>query len=51
VELSFGALCIDGEDAIILQHSLFRESVDEVVLPRLVGVLASTAESLDDELG
>lgn len=51
MELSFGALCIDGEDAIILQHSLFPESVDEVVLPRLVGVLASTAESLDDELG
>lgn len=49
-ELGFGALSIDAEDAIILQHSLFAEGANAVVLPRLVALIASTAEVLDDEL-
>ncbi len=50
VELHFGALAIDGEGAIMLQHSLFAESVTETVLIRLTRVLADTAEVLDADL-
>jgi hypothetical protein len=50
VELRFGSLCIDGEDAIILQHALFSEAVSGVILERLVRVMAESAEALDDEL-
>jgi hypothetical protein len=49
-ELSFGALCVDGEDAIVLQHSLFADGASGVVLPRLVALIAETADLLDDEL-
>jgi hypothetical protein len=50
VELRFGSLCIDAEDAIILQHALFPEAVSGAVLERLVRALAQTAETLDSEL-
>jgi hypothetical protein len=50
VELRFGALCIDGEDAIILQHALFSEAAGGVILERLVRVMAESAEALDAEL-
>jgi hypothetical protein len=50
VELRFGALCIDGEDAIILQDALFSEAAGGAMLERLVRVLAESAEALDDEL-
>jgi hypothetical protein len=48
--LRFGALCIDGEGDVILQDALFAESVDGVVLERLVRVLAQSADALDAEL-
>lgn len=48
--LTFGSLSVDGEDAIILEHWLFPESVDKVVLPRLVTLIAAMADSIDDEL-
>jgi hypothetical protein len=50
VELRVGALCVDQEGSIFLQHALFAESVNEVVLERLVRILATNAERLDDEL-
>ncbi len=50
VELQFGSLCVDVEDAVILQHALFEESVSEPVLERLVRLLAHTADTLDAEL-
>ena len=50
VELRVGSLCIDAEDAIILQHALFAEAVSAPVLERLVRLLAHTAETLDAEL-
>ena len=50
-ELSFTSLSIDDEDAIIVEHWLFPESVDRVVLPRTVTFVATVAESIDDELG
>ena len=50
VELRFGSLCIDAEDAVILQHALFEESVSEPALERLVRLLADTADTLDAEL-
>lgn len=49
-ELRFGALEVDGEGAIILGHTLFADGAGEVVLVRLVEVLAETAEALDGEL-
>lgn len=48
--LNFGALAIDGEDAIVLQHALFAEGANGVVLPRLVVLMASTADAIDAEL-
>jgi hypothetical protein len=50
VELHFGALAIDGEGAIMLQHSLFAESVSDDVLIRLVRVLTDTADVLDADV-
>jgi hypothetical protein len=50
VELHFGALAIDGDGAIMLQHALFAESVSDGVLVRLVRVLADTADVLDAEI-
>lgn len=50
VELRFGSLGVDGEGAIILQHSLFSEGADSIVLERLVRVMAESAEALDGEL-
>lgn len=50
IELSFGALGVDDEDAIILEHSLFADGANGLVLPRLVALIASTADELDDEL-
>jgi hypothetical protein len=50
VELHFGALAIDGDGAIMLQHSLFAESVSDGVLIRLVRVIADTADALDAEI-
>jgi hypothetical protein len=50
VELHFGALAIDGEGAIMLQHALLAESVLDGVLVRLVRVLADTADVLDAEI-
>ena len=48
--LRFGALCVDGEGAIILRHALFAEATSKTVLARLVEVMANTADSLDQEL-
>jgi hypothetical protein len=50
VELHFGALAIDGEGAIMLQHALFAGSVVDGGLVRLVRVLADTADVLDAEI-
>ncbi len=50
VELHFGALAIDGDGAIMLQHALFAESALDDVLVRLVRVLADTADVLDAEI-
>jgi hypothetical protein len=50
VELHFGALAIDGDGAIMLQHALFAESVSDSVLVRLIRVLADTADVLDADL-
>lgn len=50
IELHFGALAIDGEGAVMLQHSLFAESITEPVLVRLVRILAETADVLDAEI-
>jgi hypothetical protein len=50
IAMRFGSLAVDGERAIIFQHSLFAEAVGAVVLGRLVGVLASSADALDQEL-
>ena len=50
VELHFGALAIDGEGAVMLQHTLFAESVSEAVLVRLIRVLAETADVLDADI-
>jgi hypothetical protein len=50
IELRFGSLCVDGEDAIILQHTLFSEATSETVLDRLVRAIAESAQTLDDEL-
>lgn len=50
ISLGFGALAIDGEDAIILQHSLFAEGANGVVLPRLVALMGTTADAIDAEL-
>lgn len=50
VELRFGSLCIDGEDAIILQHALFAESVVPEVLERVVRLLAAFGQELEPEL-
>jgi hypothetical protein len=49
-ELRFGALSIDGDGAIILGDALFADGAGEIVLARLVTVLAETAEVLDEEL-
>jgi hypothetical protein len=48
--LRFGALCVDGEGAIFLRHALFAEQLQEPVLARLIEILGSTADSIDDEL-
>jgi hypothetical protein len=50
VQLRFGSLCIDGEGAILLQHALFAEATNEVVLTRLVRIMAESADALDQEL-
>lgn len=50
VELRIGSLCIDDEDAIILQHVLFSDAASEAVLERVVRVLAGMAEQLDEDL-
>jgi len=49
-ELRFGALCIDGEGAILLKHALFADALSEPVLTRLVGILTETTDALDAEL-
>jgi hypothetical protein len=49
-ELRFGALSVDGEGAIILGDALFADGAGEMVLARLVTVLAETADVLDEEL-
>jgi type III secretion system-like peptide-binding chaperone len=48
--LRFSALAVNEEGAIILQHSLFPESVAEPVVSRLVRTLAKSADALDEEL-
>lgn len=48
--LRFGALCVDGEGAVIFRHALFAESASKIVLARLVEVMADTADTIDQEL-
>jgi hypothetical protein len=48
--LRFGALCVDGEGAVIFRHALFAESTTKTVLARLVEVMADTADTFDQEL-
>ena len=48
--MHFGALAIDGEGAIMLQHALFAESISDGVLVRLVRVMADSADVLDAEI-
>jgi hypothetical protein len=48
--LRFGALCVDGEGSIFLRHALFAEQLQEPVLSRLIQLLGSTADTIDDEL-
>jgi hypothetical protein len=48
--LRLGALVVDDEDAILLQHALFPEGANGVVLPRLVALMAETADAVDAEL-
>ena len=48
--LRFGALCVDGEGAVIFRHALFPESAIKTVLARLVEVMADTADTIDQEL-
>jgi Putative bacterial sensory transduction regulator len=48
--LRFGALCVDGEGAVIFRHALFPESVTKTVLARLVEVMADSADTIDQEL-
>ncbi len=50
VELRIGSLCIDDEDAIILQHGMFAESLVPGTLERIVRVLADLATELESEL-
>lgn len=49
-DLRFGAPAIDDEDAIVLQHALFADGANGVVLPRLVALLGETADEIDAEL-
>ena len=48
--LRFGALCVDGDGDVIFRHALFPDGASTAVLSRLVMVIATTAEDLDDEL-
>jgi hypothetical protein len=48
--LRFGALCVDGEGAVIFRHALFAESASKTVLARLIEVMADTADTLDQEI-
>lgn len=48
--LRFGALCVDGEGAVIFRHALFEEAASKTVLMRLIEVMADTADTLDEEL-
>jgi hypothetical protein len=48
--MRFGSLCVDGDGAVILRHSLFAEAVTQELLSRLVQILAHTADELDEEL-
>jgi hypothetical protein len=48
--LRFGALCVDGEGDIILRHALFPEQLSKTVLVRLVELISSTADTIDQEL-
>lgn len=50
VELRIGSLCIDGENAILLQHALFTDSLTTDTLERVVRLLAGLGEQLESEL-
>lgn len=48
--MRFAALCVDDEGAVIVRHALFADGLEKPVLARLVEVMASTADELDEEL-
>jgi hypothetical protein len=48
--LRVGALCVDGEGAVILRHALLSGAVDEPGLQRVVEILAHVADEIDSEL-
>jgi hypothetical protein len=48
--MRFCSLCVDAEGAIILRHALFAETVTEPILARLITLIASAADELDEEL-
>lgn len=43
-------LCVDCEGVILIQHTLLGKRVHAVVLTRLIGMLARSAEVLEGEL-
>jgi len=49
-EMRFTALCIDGEDAIILRNALFPEQLEKAVLARQIELLSVAADRIDQEL-
>jgi hypothetical protein len=48
--MRFSALCVDGEGAIILRQALFPEQLSKAVLVRLIELMSSTADTIDQEL-
>ena len=48
--MRFSALCVDGEGAIILRQALFPEQLSKAVLVRLLEVMSTTADTIDQEL-
>jgi len=48
--MRFSALCVDGEGAIILRQALFPEQLSKAVLVRLIELMSTTADTIDQEL-
>ena len=48
--MRFSALCVDGEGAIILRQALFPEQLSKAVLVRLLELMSTTADTIDQEL-